>query len=157
MQKYLKHKARLGFLVPVIVVFSLLPPFFQEKTKNSAIVTIDKTIEIKAEVADSFTKRAKGLSGRDMLGENDGMLFVFPSYHFYSFWMKEMKFPIDMLWIRDNRIVDISKNVPSPANESDDLPHYSPREVVNYVLEVNAGFADVHGISVGSDIVIDFE
>ena len=93
----------------------------------------------------------RGLSGRDPLPENHGMLFVFEHKEQFAFWMKEMKFSLDMIWIDDNKIVDISKNVPIPT-AGQRLPIYSPKQVVNRVFEVNAGTADRLGLKEGDSV-----
>ena len=100
------------------------------------------------EIVDTPEKRTQGLSNRSSLSENTGMLFVFSDYRQRNFWMKEMQFPIDMIWISDAQVVGIQKNVPVPTS-SQLLIYTSPKDV-NYVVEVNAGWAEQHEISVGS-------
>ena len=93
-----------------------------------------KTIQI--EVADTETKREQGLSSRAKLDSGHGMLFVFNTVGLYGFWMKDMNFPIDIVWLDGAKhMVDIERNV-SP----DTFPHvfYPPRPV-KYVLETNPG------------------
>lgn len=96
-----------------------------------------------AEVVQSDTAKSKGLSGKASLGENSGMIFAFPEASRQSFWMKDMKFDIDILWIRDDRVVDVSREVPHPETTFDDkdLPRYTPKTSANIVLEVTAGEA----------------
>ena len=100
------------------------------------------------EIVDTPEKRTQGLSNRSSLPENTGMLFVFTDYRQRNFWMKEMQFPIDMIWISDAQVVGIQKNVPIPT--SSQLLIYTSPEAVNYVVEVNAGWAEQHEIFVGS-------
>jgi uncharacterized membrane protein (UPF0127 family) len=115
-----------------------------------ATLKINNTV-IKVEIADTVVKKIKGLSGRQRLPENQGMLFVFDTLDYYSFWMKEMKFPLDFIWIADNKVVEIT---PSVAQEDYQPPKtLTPHIRVNKVLEVNAGFAVSHGVKVG-DIVL---
>lgn len=108
-------------------------------------VILDESVEIKAEVADSFWETTKGLGGRDFLPEEEGMLFVFPEDSKKSFWMKGMKFSLDIIWINDGKIIDINKNAPF----DDQKKVYYPDAVIDYVLEVNAGFSDKNNIEVG--------
>lgn len=116
------------------------------------VVKIGKNV-IEVEVAATPTAQFKGLSWRKSLEENKGMLFVFGSPSFYAFWMKDMMFPIDIIWIAGDEIVDISRNLP-PARENF-MPTYTPAEPANYVLEVNAGWADRHGIKIGDKVKIE--
>ena len=115
--------------------------------QSTPVVLLDDQ-RLVVEVADSPDTQTQGLSNRPSLPENTGMLFVFSDYRQRNFWMKEMQFPIDMIWISDTRVVGIEKNVPTPT--SSQLLIYTSPEAVNYVVEVNAGWADRHGISVGS-------
>lgn len=110
-------------------------------------------IKIKVEIADNADKRKKGLGGRERLASDSGMLFVFPKVDYYNFWMKGMRFPLDFIWIKDKKVVDITKNVPSPEGEkNEDLPILTPNQPVDSVLEVNAGLVDSHEIKVGDSI-----
>ena len=70
--------------------------------------------------------------------------------------MKERLFPLDFIWIKDGEIVQIDENIPAPAPGTPDneLNFISPKESVNYVLEVNAGFVEKNGIEVGDEVVI---
>ncbi|MEX2158496.1 MAG: DUF192 domain-containing protein [Dehalococcoidia bacterium] len=117
-------------------------------------------LAVDAEVVRTPEERAQGLSGRDALADGAGMLFVFESEHIASFWMRAMKFPLDIVWIgSDKTVVDISSNVPAPAPGTleSDLPHYSPREPVLYVLEVNAGAAEQAGVAIGDAVSFEPE
>src|SRR3989344_8044864 len=101
-------------------------------------LSIGGKVTIKVEVADTPEKTTLGLSYRESLPENFGMLFIFSEPHIPTFWMKEMNFPLDMIWIReDNTIVDITQNVPqpSPGMMEFELPHYSPSQPAKMVLE----------------------
>jgi len=115
----------------------------------------EKTILV--EVVDTLETRNKGLSGRDGLNEGQGMLFVFETQDVSpAFWMKDMSFSIDIIWINDGKVVLISKEVPPPAADTQDrsLPLYTPQSVVDYVLEVSAGFSDQQDIKVGDKVTI---
>ncbi|MBI2616899.1 DUF192 domain-containing protein [Candidatus Gottesmanbacteria bacterium] len=103
--------------------------------------------------ADTDSLRMKGLSGKTSMPSNFGMLFLFPEANYHTFWMKDMKFPLDFIWIRNHIIVDLTQEVPPPVDKLEtSLPTYSPREVVNAVLEVNAGFVGQHGIRIGDAV-----
>ena len=109
---------------------------------------------INAEIAETDQTRTQGLSGRESLLENAGMLFVFDTSGIYGFWMKDMHFPIDIIWISDEKVVVGTASNTLP--ESYPLIYYPP-SAVRYVLEVPAGYAETHNINVGSNAVFAFE
>ena len=106
------------------------------------------------EVADTALKRMKGLSGRKSLKENKGMLFIFKRPSKQSFWMAGMNFPLDIIWISGNEIVDISKNIQPPKNGG--LPAVvSPLIKIDKVLEISAGSVDKFDIKTGDKLEYD--
>jgi len=111
-------------------------------------------VEINLEVADSPEERVKGLSGRDSLGENEGMVFVFEQPGIYPFWMRQMKFELDFLWVRDCRVVELTEKVPPTAWQSGRAgpTRVSPSQPVDMVIEVNGGFVERHGVELGDKI-----
>ena len=125
----------------------------QEVKKPTAVIN---EVAINLEIADSQDKWAKGLSFRESLDQETGLLFDFGKKDSRpTFWMKDMNFPIDIIWINDNEIVGIVKNapVPEPDTPTQILPRYVPDEPIDYVLEVNAGFTDANDINVGDTIL----
>lgn len=113
--------------------------------------------EIPVEIADTTQKRQKGLSERKSLAEGEGMLFVFAQEDVQPpFWMEEMKFAIDIIWIGDDKIVQIDESVPPPEPNTPDseLKFYIPNQPIDYVLEVNAGFVEENNIKVGDSVKI---
>lgn len=130
-------------------------PFLPQKT---ALATLDINGHIfKVEIADTQSKRSKGLSGRSSLPEDQGMLFVFDRADKYPFWMKELKFPLDFIWIKEDSVVDILPNVPPPAEGQTDesLPIYQPRVEIDKVLEINGGVAEKLGLKLGDTVKIN--
>lgn len=132
-----------------------LNKFFVTTNNNTqsekTIIVADK--EIKVEVARTNDERAKGLSNREKLEENSGMVFVFNKNSKPSFWMKDTKIPLDIIWINDEKIVSINKNVqPEPNKKDFELKKYVAPSEIDYVLEVNAGFSDKYGIKAGSTV-----
>lgn len=104
---------------------------------------------VKAEVVASEQDREKGLMYRDGLGSDGGMFFVFEKEDKYSFWMKNVDFPIDIIWINEKgMVVDVQTAMPCTMHCKDYVPDYP----VMYVLEVPAGFAGERGIKIGSII-----
>ncbi len=106
---------------------------------------------IKAELASTSAQQARGLSYRDHLPIDHGMLFVFKRYFKPSFWMKGMRFPLDIIWLDNDIIVDITPNIP-PPQPNQPLERYTPKQPVNYVLELNAGSVSNYGLKVGDHI-----
>jgi len=126
-----------------------------EESRKDVIVHINN-VSIRAEEVVSFMDKVRGLGGREELGSYNGMFFNYDGTSILSFWMKDMRIPIDIIWIRDGRVIDISTNLPVPASGTPDseLPRYSPQEPVQYALEVNAGFVEQNRISVGDPVEI---
>lgn len=130
-------------------------PIASPKPETSSKIKIAEIV-VEVEVADSNDERAKGLSGKDKLEDAKGMLFVFDQNDIRpSFWMRGMKFPIDIIWIKDNKITQIDKNVePQPETTDEKLTRFKPNTPVDYVLEVNAGFSDKNNLQVGANFEI---
>jgi uncharacterized membrane protein (UPF0127 family) len=105
-----------------------------------------------AEVADSEAKRELGLGKRDSMPADRGMYFTFPAANYWVFWMKDMRFPIDIVWIYDGKVVDVTANAPVPKGVP--LETFSPAAPADAVLELNAGTAAKKGISPGEDVVL---
>lgn len=106
---------------------------------------------LRVEVASTPAQRSAGLSNRDALGEREGMLFDLGGERVPSFWMKDTRIPLDMIWIGDDkRVVAIDANAqPQPGVPDAGLRRYSPPEPVRWVLEVNGATAADLGIGVG--------
>jgi len=101
-------------------------------------------------IADDEAERAQGLSGHEQLAANEGMWFVFDREGYYPFWMKDMKFSLDIIWLNDDyQIVDMERYVP-PVTGVTNLPQYQNATPAKYVLEVNAGVSE--GLSVGDKL-----
>ncbi len=121
---------------------------------NISVVRVDET-DFPVELAVEPDERIRGLSGRAALGPGTGMLFVFEIESRFRFWMREMEFPLDIVWIGAGcQVVDISVNVPppEPGTSLADLPRYSPGVPALYVLEINGGEAEELGLGVGDPV-----
>lgn len=104
-----------------------------------------------AEVADTNELRQKGLSGRKSLDADKAMLFTFDAPDYYGFWMKNMKFPIDIIWLDAARkIIYMEKDVrPESYPEG-----FRPDKKASYVIEFSAGIADELGLRLGDTVVM---
>jgi uncharacterized membrane protein (UPF0127 family) len=128
-------------------------------TPSAAATVADDALVVRAgagkfivEVADDTAERAVGLSGRDSLASGAGMWFTYVTSDQRSFWMRGMRFPIDIVWVNASmRVVHVTYRapIPSPGATIDELPLYSPGTPIMYVLEINAGLARDLGIEVG--------
>ena len=144
----------IALLIVVLVVVLSFPvqraapvPKVQPEMPTRSLVV--GGLVVHAFVADTETLREKGLSGREGLAPNEGMLFVFGEDGRYSFWMKDMQFSIDILWLTsEGKVVYIQHNL-SP--ETYPATYRSPTPA-RYVLELPAGFAQSHGIHVGDTV-----
>lgn len=133
-------------------------------TKSAPVVVKDHQIisasigespDLMLEVVNTPQSITQGLSGRDEIGA-DGMLFIFDQPRRPSFWMKEMKFNLDLIWIRDMKIIEITENVLAPDENTplNQVPTYSPQQPVDMVLEVAVGRVKDWGIEVGDELDI---
>ena len=124
----------------VIQLFTFNQSFAEEIVYSHAIVSTSTGEEIPVEVADTLKKRRLGLGKRTSLKKGWGMLFVFEKRKPHRFWMKDMKFPLDIIWLDNHRIVHIIHNA-KPVNSRDEPEIMTSPVPVNFVLEIAAGRA----------------
>jgi uncharacterized protein len=117
--------------------------------RGNSVTINDQRINLT--LADTEEKRETGLSGRESLGENEGMLFTFDRPGFYGFWMRDMQFPIDIIFINEDKVITIYEDVPPPS-EGEILAIYKPEEPADKVLELNAGKVKELGVKKGDTI-----
>lgn len=143
--------ARSEVILTTLIIITSLIVFIYATAVPGQTVFIDGQ-EFNVEVADVASERSQGLSGRSALANDEGMLFVFPESGRFGFWMKDMEFSIDIIWIdEDKRIVHIEENV-SPSTYPEAF--YSSTNA-RYVLEVYTGQAAAQGLGLGDEVVID--
>lgn len=143
--------------VVLIIVAVLLPVLTDtlpvpEKSSSMVIKTISvAATTIKVEIADTELKRKRGLSGRMSLAEGSGMLFVFEESGMWGIWMKDMRFPLDIIWLNTNhKVITIASQV-----VPDSFPTvFYPSAPAQYVIEVPAGFVKSHSIAEGVTFVL---
>ena len=134
----------------VLIIFFVFLSIFTQKSNLNNIKEIKIAGQsIKVDLAFTPTAQEQGLSGRSNLKEDEDMLFVFDKPGQYPFWMKDMNFPIDMIWLDEyKKVIYIKRNArPELFPES-----YGPNENSKYVLEVGAGFSDKNNLKVGDKI-----
>lgn len=103
-------------------------------------------------IAKTSEEKEVGLSKEKNLPQNEGMLFPFEKEDYYSFWMKNMQIPIDIIFIKDNKIVNIFINAQPPKTTTESLPIYQPKAPADSVLEINANLSSKYNFKEG-DIV----
>ena len=138
-------------ILGLIIVFGSIFLFFTRPVDDniqSKIIKLNNT-SFAVEVADTPETRRKGLSGREALPEGTGMLFVFDAPSRYGFWMKDMNFAVDIVWIDErSRVIDVEKEV-TPET----FPQvFYPDQPVKYVLELPTGAVDKYQIATGTVI-----
>jgi len=107
------------------------------------------------EIADDDATRAQGLMFRDEMADDHGMLFIFPNQRPRSFWMKNTRIPLDIIYLdRDLEVVSISADTPPCRSRSGRCPSYPSEEAAQYVLEINAGLAAELGLEPGDRIEV---
>jgi uncharacterized membrane protein (UPF0127 family) len=128
----------------------------QSSTTTAGTGVVIDGVTFRVDIADTIPKQAQGLSDREPLAADEGMLFIFPFARVTGFWMYHMKFALDMIWIKGDTILGISENVPAPAPgaPSSTLPIYYPPSAVDKVLEVNAGTAAKWGFKAGDRVQV---
>jgi uncharacterized protein len=148
------NKIIIAFIVILLLFSGFVLYQINKNTSSKAKVTIDNHT-FSVDVATTSAQQQQGLSGRDSLPQDQGMLFIFNQAARYPFWMKDMKFPLDMLYINNNKIVTIFQNVPVPQQGKTNLPVYTPSTSANQVLEINAGLAKKYNLQKGDTVKVD--
>lgn len=133
-------------------VSELSSPDFFLSGATSTVITV-AGIDIPVELAQTAAEKQSGLSGRAKLPAGHGLLFVFDEPDYQSFWMKDMNFALDIIWINQGKIVDIKSDLPPERAWPKNV--YTPKCPANYVLEVNAGEAQTYGWKVGDEVKMD--
>lgn len=161
MKKFIIQAVLLIIVIGLVLFFfrtnAQLPdlPFLPQTPVQKQLQINNATIQV--EIADTQAKRNQGLGGRTSLGSDQGMLFVFDKVDKYPFWMKGMNFPIDFIWIRGNKVVDLLVNAQPPVSGQTDasLPIYQSSEAIDKVLELPAGTVGRFNIKVGDTVKIE--
>lgn len=112
-------------------------------------------MQVDVEIADDSASRERGLMYRQTLADKQGMLFVYPSLKRQAMWMKNMRIPLDVIFLDDDgRIVSIIQDL-APCRQQP-CPLYLSRDKVLYMLEVPAGFAARYRLLPGQEVMIDY-
>ncbi len=143
------------FIIVVIILLGIIVISFGQfgNLSNKTAVIHGKTIKL--EIADSIEEKEKGLSQREALSEDTGMLFLFDKPGKYQFWMKDMQFPIDIIYINNEKVVTIYKDVQHTIDNVPNLNLYQPKQDANRVLELNGGKADELKLKEGDSLKLN--
>ncbi|MFW6025926.1 MAG: DUF192 domain-containing protein [Candidatus Woesearchaeota archaeon] len=147
-----KYKTILLVVTTIIFVAFGIFILRQENEKKIDIEINNETIE--TEVASTKKKRTKGLSERESISFDEGMLYVYEEPDYIAMWMKGMNFPLDIIWLdEDKKIITYKKNV-SPSTYPD---YFTPDKPAKYVVEVKSGFIKKNNLQVGEKFNFDFK
>lgn len=121
--------------------------------RATAYVIFADGTRVNVEVATTDDARARGLMFRDSLAETSGMLFPFDTPRRYGFWMKNVRIPLDIIWLdQSGRVVWIVERAQPCVAEP--CPMYLPGDVAWWVVEVTGGFVQKHGVALGDRVAI---
>src|SRR3990167_4883700 len=116
---------KIFFILLLLAIVTAGVIYFRNLYSGKTTVTVG-TAKISAEVVDEPAELAQGLSGRDSLLSGNGMLFVFPNVDYHAIWMKDMKFPIDIIWLDENKqVVDVVESA-TPESYTDSQFSFKP-------------------------------
>ena len=150
---YPKKNIIIVFAIAVVIILSaVIIMAWPLATPKTVLVAINNNV-IKAETADSVLTQYHGLSNRPSLCPDCGMLFNFPDFQEREFVMRDMEFPLDIIFIADGKIINIAANLPPEGHEPSVI--YKSNGPADQVLEVNGGYAEQKGIKVGDMITIN--
>lgn len=139
-------KFKYFFISLVVLILILLASIFSPSVRKLHDYYLANQ-KISLEEVSSASAMSKGLSGRQELCQNCGMLFSFSQRGNYPFWMKDMLLPIDLVWLDSGQVVGC-QSLPLPIL-GQDLPKYWPTKPINQALELNTGFCAKYGVKVG--------
>ena len=134
-------------LVSIILGLLIVSLFFYPKPSQTKQICLEDFCFV-VEIADTPSKKAKGLMYRTSLKDNEGMLFVFEKPGIYGFWMKNTFIPLDIIWLNENlEVVDIKENAQPCLKEN--CPIFKNSTPARYVLEIKGGKVEELGIQKG--------
>ena len=146
-----KNYIKMLIIVLIFSLFFLISCLIYLNINQSNKICIEDKTCFVVEIADDSEEMTRGLSGRESLDENEGMLFIFQKEITPSFWMKNMKFSIDIIWINEEKtVIKIDRNLNPCFGYG--CPIFSPSQPAKYVLEINSNSSLQHDISEGDKI-----
>ena len=150
--KVKKYNKKLLITISILVILSAGFIFYRQISHTESKICIEDKACFNVEIAADDESKVLGLSNLDSLDNESGMLFVFEKEIVPGFWMKDMGFPIDIIWINsDKKIIGIEKNLQLCENIVL-CPAFYPSQEIKYVLEINANQSEAYNISEGDRV-----
>lgn len=146
----MKHLLTITIVVSLIAIFYNFWFSFYQSSQPEVVITFPDGFQLEPMLADNPFETKRGLSE---IENPTSMLFVFGYKDKVGFWMKDMLFPIDIIWLDDSRVTGFEENL---QPESPAITRYFPKEPITAVLEVPAGFVKERKIAVGNQLDIKF-
>ena len=142
-----------GAILAVVLIALIAFLFWRKNGANNGNTIRIGSSDIYVELARTNAEQERGLGGRSTLGAYNGMLFIFNDPTIPGFWMKDMNFPIDIVWVRENRIIGVIENAdPQIGAIESELKVYTPPSSVDSVIELHAGAFKASNASVGDEV-----
>lgn len=143
------------WIVVFVAIIALIVGGTVYVTKKTGHISISGT-EFDVIVADNWFNSMRGLSGIELDDLNaDGMVFLYDSMAERIFWMKDMEFDLDVIWVSDGKIMKIDRNVPEPITGEEPAKMYSRPFEVDMVIEFPAGFIDNYDVYTGQTVLVN--
>jgi len=141
-----------------ITIICILILFVYQITKTngaslkpvSTNFVVIKNRKVFLDVADNREKITQGLMGVDNIEENQGMVFLFKKPDYKTFWMKNMKISLDIVFISNEKVVKMYKEV--PVCEKNPCPLYGSKYKIDSVIEFKKGFCEKYNVKIGDKI-----
>jgi len=144
---------RMWVLLPIILILLVLKAYSVWYWPTAMVRVGDHSMRMI--VSDTFAHNIKGLSGRKNLGEFDGMVFYFGERSQHTMVMRDMLFPLDIVWVDRGVVVDMAQHLaPESGRPEAELTPYFARLPSTMVLELPAGKVSDYGIKIGDEVVI---
>jgi len=144
-----KQKRKILLVIGIFLTITLFVKLWQNYHWDTAVVEL-KNKNLTVLVADTYARQYRGLGGRKSLKNYDGMLFLHGTSDKYGMVMRDMDFPIDIVWLDKGQVVDIAPNVPvENGTKEANLMVYKPRKPANAVLELKAGWTMENSLKIG--------
>ena len=136
-----------------IVIFSIFLKFYQNHFSDTVVILNGQKLNVL--IAETIYQQHKGLGGRGSLKPYDGMIFPYGIPTKPTMVMRDMEFPIDIVWLYDGEVVDIAPNLPIEPNTPEGyLTMYYPRKQANLVLELPAGWSNRNKLKIGDKLTL---